>query len=129
MATYAFAAPILQGKTEDLKKYINEMTGPRMNEFNRACQKIGINTEQMWIQRNPNGGDMLIIRWETENVQKIFDESMQSNDSLLKWFREKVIFECLGVKPGDKVPSLNERILNFTLQPLEERKHVEAAKK
>ena len=100
-----------------------------MNEFNRACQKIGINTEQMWIQRNPNGGDMLIIRWETENVQKIFDESMQSNDSLLKWFREKVIFECLGVKPGDKVPSLNERILNFTLQPLEERKHVEAAKK
>ncbi|OGC91692.1 MAG: hypothetical protein A2W25_06820 [candidate division Zixibacteria bacterium RBG_16_53_22] len=115
MPTYAFAVPILPDKTEDLKRYAREMTGPRLDEYKNSSRNMGIDVEQFWLQHTPDG-DMLVVVWKTDNPAKIFKDSMVSNDPYDKWFREKVIVECFGINPSDFDPPLNEVLVDFNIQ-------------
>ena len=128
MASYAFTAPILKGKTETLKKYAREAMGPRRNEYFDFDRKIGLEVEQIWIQQTP-GGDMVVARWETDNPARIMEECMTSEHPFGKWFREKVLFECLGLSPSDEGGPLNELIVDYHGQSVGDKTYSESRKK
>lgn len=121
MAIYAFSMPILPGKTEDLKRYLNEMTGPRMRDYDRSCQKQGLRSEHMFIQHIPQGNspDMLLIVWDVDDPMRMFQQGLDPNDSFENWFMDKVMVGCLGVKADqmkpDQMPPLNQHIVNYTM--------------
>ena len=112
MPTYAFAAPIVRGKTETLKKYAQEAMGPRLNEYLDFDRQIGLNLEQIWLQRMPDG-DMVVASWETNDPAKVMEYCMTSEHPFGKWFREKILFECLGLNASDPMPPLNEKIVDI----------------
>jgi hypothetical protein len=128
MPTYAFAVPVLPGKTEDLKRYAREMNGPRRDEYDRSSRKMGLAVEQLWLQHTPQG-DFIVVRWETDNPAKIFEQGMNSNDPYDKWFREKVIVECLGVNPSDPIPPINEQLVDYQGQPTGKKTYEESKKR
>ncbi len=129
MANYAFTMPILPGKTDTWKKYAQEMKGPRHDELNKSRQKVGIKTEQVWLQHTPNG-DMVVVHWEssTDNPTKIFEQLMKSNEPFDKWFREKILIECHGMDINNPPPK-NEMILDNKIQMVGEKEYSESRKR
>ncbi len=111
MAIYYFAAPLAPGKTEAWKRYTDEMKGQRREEWTRARRKMGIHAEQVWLQSTPNG-DIVVVGLEIDDITKLFDRFMKSNDPFDTWFREKVLFETHAMDPSGSFP-VNELIFDY----------------
>ncbi|HBC46129.1 MAG TPA: hypothetical protein DCZ43_03710 [candidate division Zixibacteria bacterium] len=112
---YAFVAPILPGKTETWLKYTQELKATRMDEFIKAMQKGGVRSAQARLQRTPTG-DYSVVWFDGDSPTKFFNLFMNSDEPVIKWFREKVLIECEGVGPGIEPPTQNELVLNFNVQ-------------
>jgi hypothetical protein len=128
MATYLFAMPIQPGKTEAMKKYAQEMNGPRQEEFRKRNQRLGLETVQVWLQHTPDG-DMAVVRWETDNPRRAFEQMMKSEDPFDKWFKEKLLVEVFGRNPSDPIPQLNEQIVDYQGQPTGKKTYEESKKR
>jgi hypothetical protein len=112
MAMYAFMVPILPGKTETLKKYMQEIKSSRWDELVKSRERMGVHAVQAWIQHTPNG-DVGAVWMDVDNPSKFFDMLMNSDEPFDKWFREKVVIECQGIKPGTPPPDKNELVLDY----------------
>jgi hypothetical protein len=112
MRTYAFAMPLLPGKTETWLGYVNEITGSRKEEWKMSRQKLGVKTEQVWLQNTPMG-DVCVVRIETDDPGKFFENMMKSNEPFDLWFKEKVLIECHGLKAGQAMPPLNKQVMSL----------------
>jgi hypothetical protein len=104
------------------------MNGARRDEYQRSRQKIGVYAEQVWLQHTPDG-DMVVVRLEADDIPRMFDHFMKSTDPFDTWFREKILVESHGMDPSKPFPQLNEQILNYTGQPVGEKKYTEARRK
>lgn len=112
MSTYAFAVPILEGKTETWKRYVDEMKGARRDEWQRSRQKLGLRTEQVWLQETPMG-DMCVVRFEVDSdPRNVFEGMSKSEDSFDKWFRDKILVECHGMDFSQQ-PQINKFMLDL----------------
>jgi hypothetical protein len=120
MANYVFALPIQPGKTEVMKGYAREMEGPRREEFRKRNQQIGLRAVQVWIQHTPDG-DLALVRWETDDPRKAFEQMAKSDDPFEKWFREKIMVETFGRDPAGPVPPINEQIVDYREQSVGEK--------
>ncbi len=119
MATYALAMPIRKGKTETFKKYAQELRGERREQYFDYARKVGLDLEQVWIQHTPDV-DLLVIRWETDDPKKVMEYTRTSQEPFNKWFREKILVECLDIDLSNP-PPLNEQIIDFHIQPQKEK--------
>jgi len=111
MPSYAWAVPIQAGKTQAFKSYVKEMTGPRKEAMKASRKRLGLTTERVWLQQTPMG-DFAVVYWEAADIGKVFEGAMTSKDPFDQWFREKIIMEVHGMKPGAPMPPLNETILD-----------------
>jgi hypothetical protein len=118
MRTYAFAMPLLPGKTETWLGYVNEITGSRKEEWKMSRQKLGVKTEQVWLQNTPMG-DVCVVRIETDDPGKFFENMMKSNEPFDLWFKEKVLIECHGLKAGQAMPPLNKQVMSLQVSDAE----------
>ena len=84
----AIAVPILPGKTEQWKKFINELKTNRMKEFNESRKKFGV-YERTFLQSTPQG-DTVIATLEGENPEAAFQKFGQSTDEFTKYFVKQV---------------------------------------
>ena len=109
MAEYAFTVPILPGKTQTLRTYITEMTGPRSRELKASRKRLGMKKELVWLQKTPMG-DFAVVYWETKDIGRVFEEVMKSQEPFDKWFRDKVLVEVHGMNPNQPPSPLNELI-------------------
>ena len=127
---YTFVAPILPGKTETWLKYTQELKTTRWDDFIRALQAGGVRSAQARLQRTPRG-DYSVVWFDGDSPTKFFNLFMNSDEPVIKWFREKVLIECEGVGPGMDPPTENELILNFNVQrePANVRAYEESRKK
>ncbi len=116
MAIIAFTAPILPGKTETWLKYMEELKATRWDEFVKAMRTAGFRAAQARLQRTPEG-DYSVVWFDGDNLNRFFKFFMESNEPAIKWFREKVIIECEGAKPGSP-PSQSELILDVSGQEI-----------
>ncbi len=120
MASYAFAMPLIQGKTQIWRKYMDELDGPRREEFSKSRQRAGLRLEQVWLQNTPQG-DIVVLVWDTDNPNKAFDHLMKSKDPFDIWFRDTILIECHGVDPSKPMPPLNLRLLDYQTHPVGEK--------
>jgi hypothetical protein len=128
MTNYAFSNPVLPGKTETWKRYVQEMKGTRRDEYKKSRQKAGLIQESVWLQHTPQG-DVAVVYWETNtNPKSIFEHFMKSDDPFDKWFKEKIMMECHGMKLTD-MPPINENILDEIAQKVGEKAYSEAHKR
>jgi hypothetical protein len=120
MSIYTFTTPILPGKTESWISYIEELKTARWDEFEKALRMIRVRAAQVRLQKTPIG-DFSIVWIDANEPYRFFNLIFESNEPVIKWFREKVLRECEGLKPGTLTPNQNDLILEFIAQPAKNR--------
>ena len=110
MAQYAFAAPLLPGKTDHWKRAVAEMHGPRKAEVAASRRKAGLRHEAAWLQQTPHG-DLVVVVWDTDDVKKAFHHFMTSTDPVDVWFKQAILVESHGMT-GTEMPPINELVVD-----------------
>jgi hypothetical protein len=92
MASLAFTLPILPGKTQEFRRFAQEVLGPRRDKHEATRQPFGgsgITKELAWIQQTPQG-DILIVYLEGDDPVSWFQDWMSSQDPHDRWFKQQV---------------------------------------
>jgi hypothetical protein len=85
---FAMTVPILPGKTDQFKNFINELTGKHYDEFTESRKRLGVH-ERTFFQTTPQG-DFVIVTLEGNDPEKAFTEFAKTNDAFTKWFSKEV---------------------------------------
>jgi hypothetical protein len=88
MVSLGMALPLLPGKTDDWERWIQEVEGPRLNEFQASRKHLGITREASFLQRTPMG-DMGILYIEAEDIASVFLGLATSQEPFDVLFRQK----------------------------------------
>jgi hypothetical protein len=86
MALFAIAIPILPGKTPEWRAFIQELNGPRHQEFADSRRRAGVR-ERTFLQQTPMG-DLVIVTLEGDDPAAGFGQLMSGTDAFSKWFGE-----------------------------------------
>lgn len=89
MALMALALPILPGKTPQWRKFIEELNGPRHQEFADSRRQAGVH-ERTFLQQTPMG-DLVIVTLEGDDPGRSFGQLMTGTDAFSKWFGEQAM--------------------------------------
>ena len=84
-----FTLPILPGKTEAARAFLQEMDGPRKQELAACGQSVGIAKEVWAIQQTPRG-DVFVAYMAGENIAQAFAQVAASQTAFDRWFKQQV---------------------------------------
>jgi len=105
MKTFCAAFPLLPGKTEAGKEFAKACMGPRRAEFAEALKTHGVTKESWFLQKTPKG-DMVIVHFEAEDIEKTFEIMAMEKTTFMVWFKQQVK-SVTGFdleQPGDEPP-------------------------
>jgi hypothetical protein len=85
---FALAVPILKGKTEQWKKFNDDLNGRYKKEFNES--RTGLRVQERTFFQSTPMGDLALITLEGENPEVAFRQFGQGNDEFTKWFTSQV---------------------------------------
>ena len=88
MPAIAFVVPVVPGKEEADRALLQEMAGPRREEYLRSRQRAGVRREVVWQQATPQG-TVAIVYMEVDDPQRMFESLGSSDDPFDQWFREQ----------------------------------------
>ena len=89
MAMFAMAFPILPGKTEGWKRFIDELNGARKSQFDESRRQLGVR-ERTFLQQTPMG-DLVVVTLEGDDPAGAFAKFAQGTDEFTTWFKEQVM--------------------------------------
>jgi LmbE family N-acetylglucosaminyl deacetylase len=84
----AVAFPIVPGKTAEWHTFIDELNGPRHQEFANARRRAGVR-ERTFLQATPMG-DLVIVTLDGDDPARSFGQLMAAKDEFTTWFLERV---------------------------------------
>jgi hypothetical protein len=83
----AVAFPILPGKTAEWRTFMEEVNGPRRDEFVESRRRAGVH-ERTFLQSTPMG-DLVIVTLEGDDPGRAFGKMLSADDPFTKWFIER----------------------------------------
>jgi hypothetical protein len=93
----AVAFPILPGKTPAWRTFMEELDGPRHEEFVASRERAGVH-ERTFFQSTPMG-DLVIVTLEGDDAEHAFGKMISSTDAFTTWFLEQAK-EIHGLDPA-----------------------------
>ena len=87
MPMMAVAFPILPGKTAEWRAWMEEVNGPRREEFAESRRKAGVH-ERTFLQSTPMG-DLVIVTLEGNDPGHSFGQMVGAGDAFATWFAER----------------------------------------
>jgi hypothetical protein len=88
--TVIAVAPILPGKTEAWRRFMQEMSGARRQAYQASRRRLGIQAEQAWIRETRRWAIGIIII-ETASLAEAMAALATSDDPFDCWFREQLL--------------------------------------
>lgn len=85
---FAMSVPILPGKTEQWKKFRDELNGKYADAFTESRKKLHVH-ERTFYQTSPQG-DFVTFTIEGEEPEKAFRNFASANDQFSQWFTKEV---------------------------------------
>jgi len=89
MASFASVFPILPGKTEQWKRFCQEMVGPRRSEYEASNKRLGITRDFAALQQTPQG-DVTVVYLEAQDIPRVFEGYASSQEPFDVWYREQL---------------------------------------
>jgi hypothetical protein len=83
MAMLALAVPILPGRTEQWRGWIEALRGPRYQEFVASRQRVGLR-ERVFLQVTPQGEQAIIV-WEGADLPEALQQLLSADDEFTRW--------------------------------------------
>ena len=81
--------PIVDGKLDTWKQWVQELNGPRQHEFSSFDSRFGLTKHQAWLAETP-GGPVVIVITEGPGSDDFMPKLGASHDSFDVWFKEKI---------------------------------------
>jgi hypothetical protein len=101
--------PILPGKTDEARAFLQELEGPRKAEFDLSERRIGISKELWYLATLPSG-DQLVAYMEAANFGEAVGQFSASQDSFDLWFKRRMAdvtgVDLNNIPPGFAPPEL-----------------------
>jgi len=101
MALMAMAIPILPGKTDQWRRFVAELAGPRRSEYVASRQRLGVH-ERSFLQSTPHG-DLVIVTLDGADPAGAASQFGAPGDAFTEWFREQVL-EIHGFDVAQPLP-------------------------
>jgi hypothetical protein len=80
----AAAFPIVPGKTPEWRAWMEELAGPRHEEFVHSREQVGLH-ERTFLQSTPMG-DLVIVTMEGDDPGASFGRLLTNTDEFSTWF-------------------------------------------
>ena len=84
MSLVTMAIPIVSGKTEAWRRFVDELNGPRRAEFEASRRRMGVR-ERTFLQQTPMG-DLVIVTLEGDDAEHAFQRFVSADDEFTRWF-------------------------------------------
>ena len=101
--------PILPGKTDDARAFLQELEGQRKGEFDLSERRIGISKE-LWYLATLPGGDQLVGYMEAADFGQAVGQFSASQDPFDLWFKQRMAdvtgVDLNNIPPGFSPPEL-----------------------
>jgi hypothetical protein len=107
MPLMAVAFPILPGKTPEWRTWMEELNGPRHQEFEESRRRAGVH-ERTFLQQTPMG-DLVIVTLEGDDPGRSFEQLLSATDAVSTWFGERAT-AVHGVAPAPTNASPSELV-------------------
>lgn len=91
---YAFAMPILPGKTDVARRFVQEVLGPRRSDWDDLQRRQGVTRESYFLQTSPEG-DMVIVTGEG-TFRPVSEWIDLEGNPFDRWFADQML-EATGV--------------------------------
>ncbi len=88
MALLALAIPILPGKTEQWKRFLAELRGPRFADYAASRQRFGVR-ERAFLNSTPLG-DIVVVTLDGDDPTGAFQRFGSTDDPFTRWFVQQV---------------------------------------
>ena len=85
---FVVAVPILPGKTEEWRKFINELRTKRFSDFAASRRRLKVR-ERSYFQQTPIG-DLVLVTLEGDDPQAAFAQFASAKDDFTRWFVQQV---------------------------------------
>lgn len=83
-------APILPGKSEAWRRFIQEIGGSRRSEYEESRHRLGIVTERTWLVETVSG-DVAIMVIEAKQSERVLVQMADSALAFDGWLREQLL--------------------------------------
>jgi len=75
---------------EPWRRFLQELSGPRHEEYAKSRRRLGISAERVWLAPNPSGGGSAVVYLEAENpewtLERALRELAASDDPFDSWY-------------------------------------------
>ncbi len=88
MAMLAMAVPILPGKTDQWRGFVEELRSNRYNDYVESRKRLGVR-ERAFLQETPHG-DMVILALDGDDPARAFQSFGTAHDPFTDWFVQQV---------------------------------------
>ena len=69
MPALGFVVPVLPGKEQADLDWMEEMTGPRREEYEAAWKQLGVTRHTVWHQQTP-AGTVAVVHMEADDIPR-----------------------------------------------------------
>ncbi|MGI8914971.1 MAG: hypothetical protein ACR2JY_14505 [Chloroflexota bacterium] len=91
MAAYGLVLPVLPGKEEQARGLAEELRGPRRGAHEASRRRLGLTSEQAWLQRTPQGTMLIVyLELEADDIERMLVDSAASDDPFDRWWRQQL---------------------------------------
>jgi hypothetical protein len=84
-----FALPIVPGKTEAARAFLQELEGARKEQYAASEQRLGL-TKEVWAIQPTGQGDLFVVYFAGQNIGHAFQQFATSQDEFDRWFKQRV---------------------------------------
>jgi hypothetical protein len=88
--TIVFAAPILPGKSEEWRRWLQEIMELHRPQYEESRRRLGITGERVWIAETANG-NVTIIAVVAEHPEQVLIQMATSDLPFDRWYREQLL--------------------------------------
>lgn len=88
--TILFAAPILPGKSENWRRWLQEIMELRRSQYEESRRRLGITDERVWIAETVNG-NVVIIAVVAAHPEQLLLQIATSDLPFDRWYREQLL--------------------------------------
>jgi hypothetical protein len=108
MGSIGFVVPVLPGKEQADREWMDAMADQRREEYHSAWKSLGVTRHTVWQQQTPNG-TVDVVYLEAADIPTLMDGISSSNEAFHQWFRERVL-DVHGIDLRSESPPQSEQI-------------------
>src|SRR3712207_2409770 len=114
--TSLFAWQVSADKEEPWRRFLQELSGSRHEEYTESRRRRSISAESVWFAPKPSGGGIAIVCLEAEDLDRALRELAESEVPFDTWFETQMrdLFGCDFAQLDRKSTRLNSSHANIS---------------